>query len=104
MWLRRKQTYWRHNSHITKANKDAVGAILNGLVSSFSWVLMLLMGFTMPVVEAEGAEYICYLMTNNGLSTVTDKFEWGTALDEVIIQCVEKLFLSGYQFKYHRHL
>jgi hypothetical protein len=43
---------------ITGAIKDEFGAILNGVVSSFIWVIMLLRGFMLSIVDAEGAEYM----------------------------------------------
>jgi hypothetical protein len=32
-------------------------------------------------------------MTNNGLAMITDEFKWGTMLDNVVFQCVDKLFV-----------
>jgi hypothetical protein len=54
---------------------------------------MLLMGFTLPVINAEGAQYIGYLVTNNGLSTIAKEFQWCPSLDDVILQGIDKLFV-----------
>jgi hypothetical protein len=80
-------------SRRTSAVKNAIIAVLVGLISSFSWVPMLLKGFTLPVVYAEGSEDICHLVTNNGLTTVTDEFLGGSTLDDIIFQCADKLFV-----------
>jgi hypothetical protein len=64
--------------------KNAVSTNLDGLVASFSWVLVLLMGFTLPVVNAEGAKNVSNFMTNNGLATVTDEFQRGTTLNDIV--------------------
>jgi hypothetical protein len=91
--------------------KNVVSTILDGLITSFSWVLMLLERFTLTVVDTEGAEDVCNLMTNNGLSMIADEFQGGTTLDDVIFQCVDKLLvfldaihisdLSVHSNKYH---
>jgi hypothetical protein len=65
--------------------KNAVSAILDGLIASFSWVMMLLVRLTLPVVDTEGAEDVCNLMTNNGLTTVADEFQGGTTLKSVLL-------------------
>jgi hypothetical protein len=49
------------------------------------WVLMFLVGFTLPIINTEGAKDICYLVANNGLAMVADELQWGTALDDVIL-------------------
>jgi hypothetical protein len=54
---------------------------------------MLLVGFTLPVVNTEGAEDVSNLMADKGLTTVTDEFQRGTMLDDVLFQCVDKLFI-----------
>jgi hypothetical protein len=51
------------------------------------------MGFTLSVVYAKSVEYICHLMANIGLTMVTDELQWVTTLDDVIFQCVDKLFV-----------
>jgi hypothetical protein len=66
--------------------KNEISPILDGLVSSFSGVLMLLVGFTLPVVDTESAQYVGDFMTDNGLTAVTDEFQGGTTLDDVILQ------------------
>jgi hypothetical protein len=73
--------------------KNAISAILNGLVASFCRILVLLMRFTLPIVNAEGAKNISNLVTDNGLAAVTNQFHGGTTLDDVIFQCVDKLFV-----------
>jgi hypothetical protein len=77
----------------TSLIKYAVSAVLDGLVLSFSWDLMLLVTFTLPIVNAETAENICYFMAKNGLATVTDELKGGTTLDNVIFQCVDELLV-----------
>jgi hypothetical protein len=54
---------------------------------------VLLMSFTLPIVNAEGSKDISNLMTDYGLATVTNEFQWGTTLDDVVFQSVEKLFV-----------
>jgi hypothetical protein len=66
------------------------------MVSSFSWILMLLRGFTLPIVDKEGAKNSCNLVTNNGLTAVADEFQRGTMLDDVIFQGVDKMFVCHY--------
>jgi hypothetical protein len=68
----------------SSAVKNAVSTILDGLVASFSWVLVLLMGFTLPVVNVEGAKNVSDVMTNNGLATVTDESQRGTTLNDIV--------------------
>jgi hypothetical protein len=52
------------------------------------------MRLTLPIVNTEGAEDVSNLMTSNGLTTVTDEFQGGTTLDDVIFQGVDKLFVG----------
>jgi hypothetical protein len=54
---------------------------------------MLLMRFTLPIVNAKGAKDISNFMTDYGLATVTKEFQGGTTLDDVVSQSVDKLFL-----------
>jgi hypothetical protein len=55
---------------------------------------MLLMGFTLPVINTKVCKISANLMTNkNGLTTITDEFDRGTMLNDVIFQCVDKLFI-----------
>jgi hypothetical protein len=51
------------------------------------------MRFTQPIINAEGAEDISNLMTDYGLATVTNEFQWGTTMDDVVFQSVYKLFV-----------
>jgi hypothetical protein len=55
--------------------------------------MMLLVRFTLPIVNAETVNNICYFMTNNGLATVTDELKGGNRLDIVIFQGVDKIFV-----------
>jgi hypothetical protein len=77
----------------TSSVKYAVSAVLDGLISSFSWVLMLLLRLTFPIVNAETAKNICYFMANKGLAAFTDELKGGTTLDNDIFQGVDKLFV-----------
>jgi hypothetical protein len=73
--------------------KNAVGTILNGLVASFCRVLVVLMRFTLPIINTEGAKDISNLLTDDGLAAVTNQFQGGTTLDGVVFQGVDKLFV-----------
>jgi hypothetical protein len=72
--------------------KNAIGTI-NGQIASFCRILVLLMGFTLPSFNTEGAKDISNLMTDNGLAAITNQFQGGTTLDDVVHQCVDKLFV-----------
>jgi hypothetical protein len=54
---------------------------------------MLLVRFTLPITNTEGAQDINYLVANNGLSTVTDELQGCTSLNNVILQGIDKLFV-----------
>jgi hypothetical protein len=54
---------------------------------------VLLMRFTLPIVNAEGAKDISNLMTDYDLDAVTNELQWGTTLDDVVFQGVDKLFV-----------
>ena len=73
--------------------KNAISTIVNGLVASFCRILVLLMRFTLPIINTEGAKDISNLMTDDGLAAVTNQFHGGTTLNDVVFQCVDKLFV-----------
>jgi hypothetical protein len=73
--------------------KNAISTILKGLVASFCRILVLLMRFTLPIINTEGAKDISNLMTDDGLAAVINQFQGGTMLDDVVFQCVDKLFV-----------
>jgi hypothetical protein len=52
---------------------------------------MLLVGFTLPIFDAECAKDICYLVAYKSLTSVTDEFMGSTTLDNIVLQCVNKL-------------
>jgi hypothetical protein len=54
---------------------------------------VLLMSFTLPIINAEGAKDISDLVTDYGLATVTNEFQRGTTSDDVVFQSVVKLFV-----------
>jgi hypothetical protein len=73
--------------------KNAIGTILDGLIASFCRIVVLLMRFTLPIINTEGAKDVSNLMTDDGLAAVTNQFQEGTTLDDVVFQCVDKLFV-----------
>jgi hypothetical protein len=73
-----------------------IGTILDGLVAPFCRILVLLMRFTLPIINSEGTKDIGNLMTDYGLATVTNELQWGTMLDDVVFQSVDKLFVCLY--------
>jgi hypothetical protein len=72
---------------------NAISTVLDGLVALLSRILVLLMGFTLPVVNPKGTKDVCNLVADNGLTTVTNEFQGGTMLDDFVLQCVTKLFI-----------
>ena len=75
---------------------DGVGHALDVLVFAFSWVLVLLMGFTLPISDDQVAEDVLDVTADLHLGTVADKPRgYSTATDD-ILEGVDKSFL-GFQ-------
>jgi hypothetical protein len=52
----------------TSSIRNTIFRILDGLVPSFSWVLVVLVRFTLPTVNTKGTKDIFYFFTKNTLS------------------------------------
>ena len=75
---------------------DSVGHALDVLVFAFSWVLVLLMGFTLPISDDQVAEDVLDATADLHLGTVTDKPRGCTTTTDDILEGVDKSFL-GFQ-------
>ena len=68
-----------------------VCAVFDDLPHAFSEVLVLIVGFTLPVVDVKGAEYIEDALADFDAGAVTDEFVHGTAFADDILKGVDKL-------------
>jgi hypothetical protein len=72
--------------------KDLVGCTFNGLVVPLSGVLLLVIRFTLPTIDAEGMKDV--LIPNNDLSTITNEFVWCATLGDTVLQCIDKCLIK----------
>ena len=68
-----------------------VRTVFDDLPHAFSEVLVLIVGFTLPVVDVKGAEYIEDALADFDAGAVTDEFVHGTAFADDILKGVDKL-------------
>ena len=59
----------------------------------FSWVLLLLVGFTLPCPYEEGTEDVQDLVADLHLGPVTDKLVGSSPFPNVVLQSVDKLLI-----------
>jgi hypothetical protein len=76
------------------AIKDSVGDRLDGLIPALRRVLLLLVGFTLPIRDAEGMKDVLNLLTDFDLSTVGNELSRSTMASNVILQGIDKLLVS----------
>ena len=57
--------------------KKAVGGALQVLTPTFSRVLVLMVGFTLPVLDEKVAQDVLDFSTDFNLCAVTDELVWG---------------------------
>jgi hypothetical protein len=80
------------------AIKDSVGDRLDGLILMLHRVLLLLVGFTLPIGDAEGMKDVFNLLTDFDLSTVRNEHSRGATALNVILQSIDKLLVSLHAF------
>ena len=78
----------------TSTVHNAVCSILDGLKATFRRILLLLMRFTLPITNAEGAEDVKNLLTDFDLRTITDELRRSTTISNIIFQGVDKLAIG----------
>ncbi len=78
----------------TSMVKNGVGSSLDSLKVPFSWILVLLMGFTLPASNKKGTKDVLNLFTDFNLSTITDELVRCTTFMDVILQSIDKLLVS----------
>ena len=74
--------------------KDDIGGVLDGLDASFSRALVLLMGFTLPGTNVEGAKDVQDPFACLRLGLVRDESVGSTTVTDDIFQGIDKFFLS----------
>ena len=74
----------------TTAVQYNVGVLFNRLVPSFSRVLMLTVGRTLPVTNKQATKDVKYFITDFDLGPITDEFVHSTFFANIILQYIDK--------------
>jgi hypothetical protein len=75
---------------------QAFGGTLNGMVLSSNIILVLLIWLNFSTFNTERTQIILNFVTDKDLCTITDKFIWFTALDDIIFHGIHKLLITLY--------
>jgi hypothetical protein len=73
---------------------NLVDILLDGLVALLSIVLMLVMGFTLPIVNAIGSEDIKDLVGDLSHSSITNELVWGSPFSDTLLENASKFTIS----------
>jgi len=74
--------------------KDGVGSGLDSLEMPFGWILMLLMGFTLPAPNKKCTKDVLDLFTDFNLGTITNELVRCSLFPNVILKGIDKLLVS----------
>ena len=68
-----------------------LNVVLDSLVSTLGWVLVLEVGFARPSLDTEITEYIGSDLANDGLSVITEKSIHSSPFADIIPEAVDKI-------------
>ena len=71
--------------------KDHISKLLNCLVTLLSWVLVVLVGFTLPRGDPVGPEDVLYPVADLNLSPVAHQFIHSTMRTNGVFKCIDEL-------------
>ena len=71
-----------------------VGPSLNGPVSPFRWVLVLMVGFRMPTTAVIHSDFVFYFVRNLYFGIIIDELTNSSPKSDVIFQGIDKLLGS----------
>ena len=74
--------------------KDHISKSLNCLVTLLCWVLVLLVGFTLPRCDPVCPEDVLYPVADLNLSLVTHQFIHSTIRTNSVFKCIDELAVS----------
>jgi hypothetical protein len=80
-----------HGTWCTRGVEDTMHGMLDMLPTTFAWILMLVLGFRLPIVDVIGPEDILDEVADDFSAIVRDELAHGTATSDFILKGVDEL-------------
>ena len=85
-------TYWMVSNQHWAGALVLFGPGLGGYIPPFSWILVLVVGLTLPIIDVIGPEDVLDLVGDHILCSITDSLVHRNVSADIGLQCIDKLF------------